>query len=64
MQFAPSFSRREKRLVLDERSHGELLSVIDADDWRAARQKAESDPATGQYRNVPGHGWQRIRAIG
>lgn len=46
-------------VVLDDVARGEPLAVIEAANWREARQAVWNDPALDPYDYMPGNGWRK-----
>lgn len=59
MLFCLSYCNDQKRVILDEDSHGDTLAVIEADSWVEARQEVELCPALDAFSYQEGRGWVR-----
>lgn len=59
MLFCLSLCDETKRVILDQDYYGEVLAMVEARDWKEAREAAIRNPAMNAYRYTPRYGWER-----
>lgn len=59
MLFCLSLCDETKRVILDQDYYGEVLAMVEARDWKEAREAAIRNPVMDAYRYTPGYGWER-----
>lgn len=57
MLFCLSVCCLEQRVILDDELHGDVLAVIEAQDWHEARGEALKETAMDPYSYKAGYGW-------
>lgn len=57
MLFCLSVDEETARVILDDSLHGELLAVIEAENWTEARQQALRQKEMDPYTYRAGWGW-------
>lgn len=57
MLFCISVHELDQRAILDDTLHGELLAVIEAENWTEARQQALRQKEMDPYTYRAGWGW-------
>lgn len=59
MLFCLSVCDETQRAILDQDYHGEVLAVLEARDWKEARQEVIHMKALDDFNHKPGYGWER-----
>ncbi|RIY41963.1 hypothetical protein [Neopusillimonas maritima] len=58
MLFCVSVCDEDRRVILDDEPHGDVLAVIEAADWIEAREQAWEQKALDPYSYKRGYGWE------
>lgn len=57
MIFCLSVCDQTRRVILDDQSHGDVLAVIEAEDWIEARREALKQKEMDPFSYRAGWGW-------